>query len=128
MAEVPEDRVYLSSHEWAQSIDGVVVVGISEFAAQELGELVYIDLPEEGSTVQFDSQFGEIESVKAVSELNSPVSGKVVEVNHALDESQEAVTDSPYTDGWLIKVEPAEESGLDNLLAPSAYESQLSKS
>ncbi|MEC9476499.1 MAG: glycine cleavage system protein GcvH [Planctomycetota bacterium] len=128
MTQVPEDRKYLSSHEWALSSDGIVIVGISEFAAQELGELVYIDLPEEGASVNFDSQFGEIESVKAVSELNSPVSGKVIEVNHALDDSQEAITDSPYENGWLIKVEPDEDSGLDNLLDSGTYESQLSKS
>ena len=78
MAEVPQDRKYLPSHEWAQSVDQLVVVGISEFAAEELGELVYIELPKEGSLVKFDTSFGEIESVKAVSELSSPVTGTVV--------------------------------------------------
>ncbi|MGE4619560.1 MAG: glycine cleavage system protein H, partial [Planctomycetota bacterium] len=93
--------------------------------AQELGELVYIELPEEGSEVQYDGQFGEIESVKAVSELNSPVAGKVVEVNQALGDSQEAISDSPYDAGWLMKVKPAEDSGLDNLLDHESYGKQL---
>ena len=128
MSEVPGDRKYLSSHEWAQNVGGLVIVGISEFAAQELGELVYIDLPEVGSDVVFDTPFGEIESVKAVSELNSPVAGKVIEINQQLVESQQAITDSPYEEGWLMKVEPGENSGLDKLLDPAAYEAQLSGS
>ena len=88
MSEVPADRFYLSSHEWAQEgDDGVVTIGITEFAASELGELVYIDLPGEGEDVHFEQQFGEIESVKAVSALNSPISGQVIESNAALLDS-----------------------------------------
>ncbi|MEE2856387.1 MAG: glycine cleavage system protein GcvH [Planctomycetota bacterium] len=129
MSEIPSDRSYLSSHEWAMPTDdGLVVVGISEHAAQELGELVFIELPEKGDEVQYDSQFGEIESVKAVSELNSPVSGKVVEVNTALSDSQDAISESPFADGWMIKVAPADDSGLTKLLDASAYEAQLQES
>ncbi len=128
MNEVPGDRKYLSSHEWAKDVDGVIVVGISEHAAHELGELVFIELPAEGDEVKFDSSFGEIESVKAVSELNSPVSGKVLEINKSLLDNQEAITSSPHDDGWMIKVAPADESGLDRLLNPEEYESQLSGS
>lgn len=128
MAEVPQDRKYLPSHEWAQSVDQLVVVGISEFAAEELGELVYIELPKEGSLVEFDTSFGEIESVKAVSELSSPVTGTVVEVNQSLTDSQQAISDSPYQDGWMIKVKPDEDSGMEKLLEAESYESQLSKS
>ncbi len=105
-----------------------VVVGISGFAALELGELVYIELPEEGSAVKFDEPFGEIESVKAVSELNSPVAGTVVAVNQALIDSQEATTSSPYEAGWMMKVKPAEQSGMENLLEADSYQSQLSES
>ena len=128
MSDVPQDRKYLPSHEWAQIVDGLVVVGISGFAAEELGELVYIELPEEGSAVKFDEPFGEIESVKAVSELNSPVAGTVVAVNQALIDSQEAITSSPYEAGWMMKVKPAEQSGMENLLEADSYQSQLSES
>ena len=107
--------------------DDHIVVGITEFAASELGELVYIELPEIGSEVHFDQQFGEIESVKAVSALNSPINGTVVEINSALVESQEAISETPYDDGWMMKIKPAEDSGMDNLLSPQDYESQLSE-
>ncbi|MDE0960672.1 MAG: glycine cleavage system protein GcvH [Planctomycetota bacterium] len=125
MSNIPKDRQYLSSHEWAQQVEGLVVVGISEHAAEELGELVFIELPAEGDEVTFDTQFGEIESVKAVSGLNSPVNGKVVEVNHQLVDSQAAISESPFEAGWLIKVIPADHSGLDKLLDAADYEAQL---
>ncbi|HIC22453.1 MAG TPA: glycine cleavage system protein GcvH [Planctomycetes bacterium] len=128
MSDVPQDRKYLPSHEWAHSVDGLVVVGISEFASQELGELVFIELPKEGSNVQFDGAFGEIESVKAVSELTSPVTGKVIEVNQSLIDNQQAISESPYDKGWMMKVEPDEDSGIEKLLDAAAYQSQLSKS
>ena len=128
MSEVPQNRNYLSSHEWAMpEDDGHVVVGITEFAASELGELVYIELPEIGSEVHFDQQFGEIESVKAVSALNSPLNGTVVEINSALVESQDAISETPYDAGWMMKIKPAEDSGMDQLLSPQDYESQLSE-
>jgi len=125
MSNVPTDRQYLSSHEGAQQVEGVVVVGISEHAAEELGELVFIELPAKGDEVTFETQFGEIESVKAVSGLNSPVTGKVVAVNQELVDSQAAISDSPFEDGWLIKVEPAVDSGLDLLLDHKSYQAQL---
>ena len=129
MSEVPADRFYLSSHEWAQEgDDGVVTIGITEFAASELGELVYIELPGEGEDVQFEQQFGEIESVKAVSALNSPISGQVIESNAALLDSQEPITDSPFDEGWMLKIKPADDSWKDQLMNPADYESQLNNS
>ena len=129
MSEVPEDRFYLSSHEWAhESEGGIVTIGITEFAASELGELVYIELPAEGDEVHFEQQFGEIESVKAVSALNSPISGKVVEANAALLDSQEPVTDSPFDEGWMLKIQPSEDSWKEQLLNSADYESQLNNS
>lgn len=125
MTKVPQDRRYLSSHEWAFLAEGLIVVGISEFAAEELGELVYIDLPSKGTAVNAEEHFGEIESVKAVSELNSPVSGKVVEVNDSLVDHLDLISDSAYEDGWMIKVEPIDESELENLLDATAYSDQL---
>ena len=126
MSEVPADRFYLSSHEWAQvGDDGVVTIGITEFAASELGELVYIELPGEGEDVHFEQQFGEIESVKAVSALNSPISGQVIESNASLLDSQEPITDSPFEEGWMLKIKPADDSWKDQLMNPADYESQL---
>ena len=129
MSEVPVDRFYLSSHEWAQEgDDGIVTIGITEFAASELGELVYIELPNEGDDVHFEQQFGEIESVKAVSALNSPISGQVVESNAALLESQEPITDSPFEDGWMLKIQPSDDSWKSQLMNSQDYESQLNNS
>ena len=129
MSEVPADRFSLSSHEWAQEGDnGVVTIGITEFAASELGELVYIELPGEGEDVQFEQQFGEIESVKAVSALNSPISGEVIESNAALLDRQEPITDSPFDEGWMLKIKPADDSWKDQLMNPADYESQLNNS
>ena len=129
MSEVPVDRFYLSSHEWAQERDdGIVTIGITEFAASELGELVYIELPNEGDDVHFEQQFGEIESVKAVSALNSPISGQVVEANATLLESQEPITDSPFEDGWMLKIQPSDDSWKSQLMNSQDYESQLNNS
>ena len=129
MSEVPVDRFYLSSHEWAQEgDDGIVTIGITEFAASELGELVYIELPNEGDDVHFEQQVGEIESVKAVSALNSPISGQVVESNAALLESQEPITDSPFEDGWMLKIQPSDDSWKSQLMNSQDYESQLNNS
>ncbi len=125
MADIPSDRRFLSSHEWAQKQEDCIVVGISAFAADELGELVYIDLPKIGAKVRAGEPFGEIESVKAVSELNSPISGEVVEVNSDLESGLEAVGESPYDEGWMIKIEPSDESEYNELLDNRAYQAQL---
>ena len=126
MSDVPNDRKYLSSHDWARKTDRQISVGITAHAAEELGELVYIDLPAVGSEVTAGESFGEIESVKAVSELNAPVSGKVVEVNSALEGSLDAVGNSPYEEGWMISIEPNDPAEFDNLLDASDYLTQLS--
>ncbi len=126
MSDVPSDRKYLSSHEWARKTDSRIAVGITAHAAEELGELVFIDLPAVGSEVTAGESFGEIESVKAVSELNAPVSGKVVEVNSDLEGALDAVGTSPYEEGWMISIEPNDPSEFDNLLDASDYQSQLS--
>ena len=125
MSDVPGDRRYLSSHEWALEKDGTVTVGITAHAAEELGELVFIDLPKVGSEVRAGESFGEIESVKAVSELNAPVSGKVLEVNDALESGLETIGESPYEGGWMLKIEPSDASQLEGLLDAAAYQAQL---
>jgi glycine cleavage system H protein len=119
---VPEDRLYSKEHEWAliQS-DGSVMVGITDFAQHELGDVVYLELPSQGANVIQHQQMGEIESVKAVSEVFSPVSGVVLEVNTSVQDSPELVNSSPYEEGWLIKVQPSDEAELKSLLDAKDY-------
>jgi glycine cleavage system H protein len=100
----PKDLKYTESHEWARLQGDVVTVGITAHAAHNLSDLVYLDLPDVGDTVNAGSSFGEIESVKAVSDLNSPVDGEVVEVNEGLTDSLATINEDPYGDGWMIKV------------------------
>lgn len=125
MSNIPDDRRYASSHEWALETDGLVTVGITDFAVSELGDLVFIDLPEVGATVSAGESFGEIESVKAVSELLSPVSGEVVEVHNELEDALDTLVDSAYDEGWMIKIKPSNSDELGRLLDAEGYERQL---
>ena len=119
---IPDDRRYSKEHEWALLEDaGTVLVGISEFAQAELGDVVYVELPKAGEKVKAGGQIGEIESVKAVSDLFSPVSGEIVEVNDAVKQKPELVNDSPYENGWLLRIKPDDPSELDALLDAAAY-------
>ena len=119
---VPEDRRYSKEHEWALAQDdGSVLVGITEFAQHELGDVVYVELPKAGDRVAQGAQMGEIESVKAVSDLYSPVTGEVVDVNGGLADAPELVNESPYDQGWLVRVKPDDASELGNLLDPGDY-------
>ncbi len=127
MAEAPKDRRYAKTHEWALRQDEVIVVGITDFAIHELSDLVYVDLPEVGADLTAGEAFGEIESVKAVSELIAPVSGKVVEVNHDLENRLDTIVDSPWDEGWMIKVEPSDESEYNSLLSAKDYKAQLAE-
>ncbi|MEW6613857.1 MAG: glycine cleavage system protein GcvH [Thermodesulfobacteriota bacterium] len=122
---LPEELKYGKQHEWAKVEGNQVTVGITDFAQSELGEVVYIELPAKGTSVQKDKPFGIIESVKAVSDLYSPVSGKVAEVNGGLEESPEIVNDDPYGEGWMIKIIPSDISELDTLLSAKEYEEFL---
>ena len=123
--EVPADRRYSTEHEWALvEDDGTVRIGISEFAQHELGDVIYVELPAVGSRVKQKDQMGEIESVKAVSDLFSPVTGEVVEINSEVKSKPELVNEDPYNGGWLVKVRPDDAGELDNLLDSAAYQSQ----
>ncbi|MDA1036511.1 MAG: glycine cleavage system protein GcvH [Chloroflexi bacterium] len=123
--EVPADRRYSEEHEWALvEDDGTIRVGISEFAQHELGDVIYVELPKVGARVKQKDQMGEIESVKAVSDLFSPVSGEVVEVNAEVKAKPELVNDDPYNGGWLVKVKPDDASELDGLMDSAAYQSK----
>ena len=122
---IPEELKYAKEHEWAKVEDNQVTIGITDFAQSQLGEVVYIELPAKRTHVQKNKPFGIIESVKAVSDLYSPVSGEVTEVNSGLEESPEIVNDDPYGEGWMIKIMPSDKSELDTLLSAKEYEEFL---
>ena len=119
---VPEDRRYSKEHEWALvEPDGAVLVGVTDFAQHELGDVVYVELPAPGERVAQFAKMGEIESVKAVSDLFSPVSGEAAAVNADLKDNPELVNESPYENGWLIRVKIDDASELDALMDAAAY-------
>lgn len=119
--DYPDDLLYTKEHEWADRDGDRVRVGISDFAQDALGDVVYVDLPDEGTEVRAGEPFGEVESTKSVSDLFSPVSGHVVARNERLGESPQLVNEDPYGDGWMIVVEMSEPSELDGLLQADAY-------
>lgn len=118
----PADRNYSKDHEWTVADGDVATIGITDFAQDQLGEVVYVDLPSVGDTVEAGEPFGEIESVKSVSELYAPLSGEVVEVNEALSDTPETVNTDPYAAGWMIKVRMEDPSQAEALLSASAYD------
>jgi glycine cleavage system H protein len=119
--EFPDDVRYTKDHEWARLEGGRVRIGVTDFAQDALGDVVYVDLPEAGSSVQADQSFGEIESTKSVSDVFSPVSGTIVEKNHLVDDAPELVNQQPYGDGWLVIVEPTDPEAVDGLMDSEAY-------
>jgi len=119
---VPENLKYYKEHDWVRlDSDGLAVVGITEFAAESLGDIVFVELPEPGAEIKQFDKLGEIESVKAVSDLYTPIGGRVVESNQAVTDAPEIVNDSPYETGWLVKIEPSDASEMDNLLSAAEY-------
>jgi glycine cleavage system H protein len=123
--DFPKDLKYTKEHEWVKIDGDSVTVGITDYAQDSLGDVVYVELPQEGGNVTKNEPFGVVESVKAVSDLYSPVSGTVAEVNDAIIDSPEAINDDPYGDAWMIKVELASEDELDDLLSAEDYESYI---
>jgi glycine cleavage system H protein len=122
--EVPEDRRYLETHEWVHFEDGRARVGITDFAQDELGDVVFVEFPAVGEQLDREAQFGVIESIKAVSDLYAPLSGGVTTVNEAIETAPELVNDDPYGEGWLLELDPADETELDDLLTPAEYRAQ----
>ena len=120
MSKVLEGLRYSESHEWVKVEGGIAVIGVSDFAQAEMGDITYVDLPEEGDEVQAGEEFGALESVKAASDLFSPVSGTVVEVNEAVVDDPKLVNDDAF-ENWIIKVQMSEASELDDLMDASAY-------
>jgi glycine cleavage system H protein len=123
--ETPDDRKYNESHEWALRDGDTVRVGITDFAQDELGDVVFVELPDEGESVTQDEVYGVIESIKAVSDLYAPVSGEVTAVNEDLFDAPELVNDDPFGDGWMLEVALDDESELDDLLSAAEYADQV---
>lgn len=118
---VPEEYYYTKDHEWAQVDENVVTIGITEYAQDSLGEIVYVELPEEGQKVTQGEPFGVVESVKAVSDLVAPVSGTVIEINSMISDNPGSLNDDPFNDGWLIRIEMDSEKELANLMRAPDY-------
>ncbi len=123
--DVPDDLTYLESHEWTTTDDDTVRIGITDFAQDELGDVVFVELPAVGDTVEQELAFGVVESIKAVSDLYAPVSGDVTAVNEALFDQPELLNEDPFGAGWLIEVAPSEDGEFDNLLSAQEYRDQI---
>ncbi|WNK18961.1 glycine cleavage system protein GcvH [Halomonas piscis] len=124
MSQVPETLHYAESHEWVQDNgDGTVTVGISDHAQESLGDVVFVELPEVGQALAKGDEFGVIESVKAASDLYAPISGEVVEVNEDLEDAPESVNESPYEDGWIMKVRI--DGDIEGLMDADAYQASI---
>jgi glycine cleavage system H protein len=118
---VPEDLFYSEEHEWLRLEDDVAIVGITDFAQDQLGDIVYVDLPEVGATIEVGSVVGELESTKSVSDVYSPVSGEVIAINPELEGSEELINSDPYGEGWLFKVRVADSDPTEGLLSAEQY-------
>jgi glycine cleavage system H protein len=123
--ETPAELSYQDTHEWTRREDGTVRVGITDFAQDELGDVVFVELPEVGASVTAGEAFGVIESIKAVSDLYAPVSGEVIAVNEELFDRPELVNESPFADGWMIELDPTDPAEFDALLSAEGYTEQV---
>ena len=117
----PNDVFYSPDHEWARIDGGIITIGIDDYAQDQMGDIVYVELPEVGDTFDKGDEFGTVESVKAVSEMYMPLGGEIVAVNSDLEDSPELINQSPYSDGWLIKIQPDDESQIESLLEKDVY-------
>lgn len=122
MSSYPSDLRYTKDHEWTRMENGLVRVGITSFAVEQLGDVTLVDLPQVGHQLESHAHFGDIESVKAVSELFAPISGEVVEVNAALADQPEHVNEAPYATGWMLLIRPSDPAQLNALMDAAAYE------
>lgn len=125
MADYPEDLRYSKEHEWVRVDGNVATVGVTKFAVEQLGDVTQVDLPKEGETVKKDDVFGTVESVKAVSDVYAPLSGKIVKVNFPLADSPEYLNDEPYDEGWMVQIELSNAKELDGLLSAEQYTTYL---
>lgn len=123
--DIAEDRRYLETHEWAQTDGDTARIGISDFAQDELGDIVFVELPEVGDAVVQEEAFGVVESIKAVSDLYAPISGTVSAVNEAVFDAPELLNEDPFGEGWLLELSEIDTDEVDSLLSPEAYEEQI---
>jgi glycine cleavage system H protein len=122
MSDLPSNLRYTKDHEWARlEDDGTITVGITAHAVEQLGDITAVSLPETGDSIESGERFGDVDSVKAVSDLYAPLDGKVIATNPKLDETPELVNEDPYGEGWMVRLEPADPSALDGLLDAGAY-------
>lgn len=119
---IKDDLYYSEDHEWVRAEEDYLVIGVSDFAQDELGDIVFVELPEVDDELEKGDSFGVLESVKAVSDTFIPVSGRIIEVNEDLLDNPELINDDPYGEGWLIKIDPADDSELDELFSAEEYE------
>ena len=117
----PDDVKYFEDHEWAKLENNEAVIGISDYAQDQLGDIVFVELPQVGETFEKGTEFGTVESVKAVSELYLPLGGEVLAVNESLEDSPELVNNEPYTGGWMIKIKPSNTAEAEQLMSREAY-------
>lgn len=122
---LPDDVRYAETHEWARDEEETVIVGVNDYAQDQLGDIVFVELPDIGDTFEKGEEFGTLESVKAVSEIFMPVSGKVVTINDALSEEPELINQEPYNSGWLIEIEPEDPDELHTLMTSTEYMEML---
>lgn len=122
---IPENLRYNETHEWVKPEDGIATIGITDYAQSEIQDIVYVELPEIGTQITHKTEFGVIESVKAAFDLYAPVSGEVIEVNESLLDAPEQVNDSPYDDGWFLKIKMTDSSELDALFDAVAYQAHI---
>ena len=122
---IPQDLIYSKEHEWCRADGDVAVIGVTDFAQGELGDVVFLELPEVGDMTVLGEEFGTIEAVKAVAELFAPVSGEVVEVNPVVIDSPETVNEDPYGNGWMVKINMSDPAELDGLMDASGYEAMI---
>src|SRR4051794_4374405 len=122
---IPKELRYSEEHEWVKTEGGNVRVGITDFAQHELGDIVFVELPEVGDELKADEPFGSVESVKTVSELYAPISGKIVEVNEDLSDDPQFVNESPYEKAWMVIIEPTDVSEVDKLMSAEQYEEMI---
>jgi len=118
---VPGDLLYTKNHEWARIEDGTAIIGITDYAQNALGDITYVELPEEGDSIKQETSFGTVDSLKTVAELFAPLSGEVVEINSSVPTEAEKVNEDPYGEGWFVKIELSNETEVENLLPAEDY-------
>jgi glycine cleavage system H protein len=122
---IPEELKYTEEHEWVRIENNIAIVGITDFAQGELGDIVYLEIDTLDSQIDSNEVFGTVEAVKTVSDLFMPIAGKVIEVNSSLEDKPELVNEDPYGEGWIIKIDISEQSQIDSLLSPSDYKNLI---